>query len=107
MRDIKFKPDSDEILDDEKVRLDEISKVLLTVENQLLVEGHTAMIGNPSGEQKLSELRAKKIAQELVNRGINADRLICRGFGGTKPLASNETAEGRALNRRVEITVLE
>ena len=60
MRDIKFKPDSDEILDDEKVRLDEISKVLLTVENQLLVEGHTAMIGNPSGEQKLSELRAKK-----------------------------------------------
>lgn len=107
IRDIKFAPDSAQILSGESERLDEIAEVLKMASNaQLLVEGHTASVGKPAGEQKLSEQRAHKIAEELKARGVKAGAFICRGFGGTKPVASNETNEGRAQNRRVEITIL-
>lgn len=107
IRDIKFSPDSAQILSGESERLDEIAEVLKMAPNaQLLVEGHTASVGKPAGEQKLSEQRAHKIAEELKARGVKAGAFICRGFGGTKPVASNETNEGRAQNRRVEITIL-
>lgn len=107
IRDIKFAPDSAQILSGESERLDEIAEVLKMAPNaQLLVEGHTASVGKPAGEQKLSEQRAHKIAEELKARGVKAEAFICRGFGGTKPVASNETNEGRAQNRRVEITIL-
>lgn len=107
IRDIKFAPDSAQILSGESERLDEIAEVLKMAPNaQLLVEGHTASVGKPAGEQKLSEQRARKIAEELKARGVKAGAFICRGFGGTKPVASNETNEGRAQNRRVEITIL-
>ena len=108
VRDIKFKADSDEVLATEKSRLDEIAEVLkLAPNSQFLIEGHTAAVGKPQGEQTLSEQRARRIAAELSNRGIAADRFICKGQGGTKPVASNSTDEGRAQNRRVEITILE
>lgn len=107
IRDIKFAPDSAQVLSGESGRLDEIAEVLKMAPNaQLLVEGHTASVGKPAGEQKLSEQRAHKIAEELKARGVKAGAFICRGFGGTKPVASNETNEGRAQNRRVEITIL-
>lgn len=107
IRDIKFAPDSAQVLPGESSRLDEIAEVLKMAPNaQLLVEGHTASVGKPTGEQTLSEQRAKKIAEELKARGVKAGAFICRGFGGTKPVASNETPEGRAQNRRVEITIL-
>lgn len=108
VRDIKFKADSDEVLGSEKSRLDEIASVLkLAPDSQFLIEGHTANVGKPAGEQKLSEERAKKIAGELAARGIAADRFICKGLGGRQPVASNDTNQGRAQNRRVEITILE
>ncbi|MBQ9282918.1 MAG: OmpA family protein [Treponema sp.] len=108
VRDIKFKADSDEVLATEKSRLDEIAEVLkLAPNSQFLIEGHTAAVGKPQGEQALSVQRARRIAAELSNRGIAADRFICKGLGGTKPVASNSTDEGRAQNRRVEITILE
>lgn len=106
IRDIKFVPDSAQVLPGESDRLDEIAKVLkLAPNSQLLVEGHTASVGKPAGEQKLSEQRAQQIAEELKKRGVNAV-FICRGWGGTKPVASNDTDKGRAQNRRVEITIL-
>ena len=71
------------------------------------MEGHTASVGRPEGEQTLSEQRAKAIAQALSKRGIQAGKFICKGSGGTKPVADNSTAEGKAKNRRVEITILE
>ena len=108
VRDIKFKADSDEILGSEKQRLDEIADVLkLAPNSQFLIEGHTAAVGKPEGEQRLSEQRARKIAAELSKRGISAHKFICKGYGGNKPIASNETDAGRAQNRRVEITILE
>ena len=108
VRDIRFKPDSSEILPTESGRLDEIAEVLkLAPQSQFLVEGHTAAVGRAEGEQKLSVERAHKIAEELAKRGVNSAAFICRGWGGTKPVADNNTDEGRAQNRRVEITILE
>lgn len=108
IRDIKFKADSADLLSGESSRLDNVAKALKTVpENQFLIEGHTASVGKPSGEQQLSVERAETIAKELIKRGIPADKFICKGWGGNKPVADNSTSAGRAQNRRVEITVLE
>ena len=103
-----FKPNSAELLEEESDRLDKIASVLKQVpKSMLLIEGHTAAIGTTEGEQELSEERAFKIAKELITRGIPKENIMCKGSGRTKPVASNETAEGRAKNRRVEITILE
>ena len=108
MQNLRFKPDSEELLPGEEGRLDLIASLLKEIpESQFLVEGHTASTGNPKGEQRLSELRAKSIAAELVKRGISGGRFICKGSGASKPVADNSSAEGKALNRRVEITILE
>jgi outer membrane protein OmpA-like peptidoglycan-associated protein len=56
---------------------------------------------------ELSVQRAKRMVDELVKRGISADRFLYKGWGGTRPLRDNATEEGRAQNRRVEITILE
>jgi outer membrane protein OmpA-like peptidoglycan-associated protein len=56
---------------------------------------------------QLSVERAQSIIAELTARGISADRFIYKGSGGTKPLGDNSSEEGRRLNRRVEITILE
>lgn len=107
VRDIRFKPDSDEILPEEEWRIDAIAETLRLAEGMnFLVEGHTASVGKPDGEKELSIRRAKKITEELSSRGIDAERFIYTGYGGTKPVADNSTAEGRAQNRRVEITIL-
>lgn len=107
IRDIKFAPDSAALLPGESERLDQIAEVLkLAPNSQFLVEGHTASVGKPSGEQTLSEQRARAVAQELEKRGVKAAAFICRGWGGNKPVAANDTDAGRAQNRRVEITIL-
>jgi OmpA-OmpF porin, OOP family len=70
---------------------------------QVDVFGHTDAQGKDAYNQQLSDGRAKAVMDYLVSRGIPADRLSSRGFGETQPIASNETAEGRAQNRRVEL----
>lgn len=108
IRDIKFKADSAEILPGESGRLDDVARALKAApESQFLIEGHTASVGKPAGEQNLSVERAQAVAMELSKRGIPAEKFICKGWGGNKPVADNSTAQGRAQNRRVEITVLE
>jgi len=105
--DIRFVADSARILDSEKSRLDIIAEALRLAgaDATFTVEGHTASVGKPSGELSLSVQRAQAISAALAARGIEAKRLESTGYGGTRPVASNDTEEGRALNRRVEITV--
>ncbi len=69
----------------------------------LRVEGNTDSHGSASVNQKLSERRAKAILEYLVSRGIDRSRIVARGNGASRPVASNRTAEGRAMNRRTEI----
>jgi len=69
------------------------------------VDGHTDSIGSDAYNQRLSERRARAVADALVADGIARSRLHVQGFGESKPVADNATAEGRAKNRRVEIVV--
>lgn len=108
IRDIRFFPDSHEFLPEEKQRLDLLANALKQIPSRtFLVEGHTASTGRPENEMQLSVERAKSIISELGRRGINADRFIYKGWGGTKPVGDNSTDSGRSSNRRVEITILE
>ena len=108
IQNLQFKADSAELLPGEEKRLDQIAEILRLAEGaQFLIEGHTASTGYEAGEMKLSKERADSIAAALSTRGIGRERFICKGSGGKKPIASNDTAEGKALNRRVEITILD
>lgn len=66
------------------------------------VEGHTDSDGDEAANQKLSEERAKTVKEQLIAMGISAERLSSKGFGESKPIDNNSTAEGKANNRRVE-----
>jgi outer membrane protein OmpA-like peptidoglycan-associated protein len=67
------------------------------------LEGHTDSVGSDAYNLKLSKRRAEAVRDYLVSKGIAASRLTTEGYGESKPVASNDTAEGRAQNRRVEI----
>jgi OOP family OmpA-OmpF porin len=66
------------------------------------VEGHTDSDGETAANQKLSEARSKSVMNEMIALGISSDRLSSKGHGESKPMAGNDTPEGKAQNRRVE-----
>jgi outer membrane protein OmpA-like peptidoglycan-associated protein len=66
------------------------------------VSGHTDNTGNSADNIKLSQLRAETVIKYLADKGIAADRLRAKGYGSSKPIATNTTVEGREINRRVE-----
>lgn len=70
-----------------------------------VVEGHTDSRGNAQRNQELSEDRARVVRDFLVGQGVEPDRITSQGFGSTRPLAENSSAEGRANNRRVELVI--
>jgi outer membrane protein OmpA-like peptidoglycan-associated protein len=72
---------------------------------KLEVEGHTDSVGGDEFNQSLSEQRANSVREYLITQSVSADSITARGFGKTRPAASNETASGRQLNRRVELVV--
>ncbi|MBO6937670.1 MAG: OmpA family protein [Deltaproteobacteria bacterium] len=69
---------------------------------RIRVSGHTDNVGNPRANQRLSEQRAQAVREYLVSKGIAGDRIEAVGYGDTQPLASNDSDEGRARNRRIE-----
>ena len=73
---------------------------------QIGIEGHTDNVGSDEFNLILSENRAKAVYNYLVNNGIDANRLQYKGFGESNPIATNETEEGRAMNRRTEFVIL-
>jgi OOP family OmpA-OmpF porin len=94
-----IKPDGVKILD----RL--IAFLKENAEKKVDLEGHTDSVGTEQYNQGLSERRTAAVKDYLTTRGIDAGRVSSKGFGETKPIADNKTAEGRAKNRRVEIKV--
>lgn len=76
--------------------------------NQTVIEvaGHTDSVGSDSYNQQLSQRRAEAVANYLNSRGVMRDRMITVGAGETRPISSNDTEQGRAANRRVEITLV-
>jgi OmpA-OmpF porin, OOP family len=71
------------------------------------VEGHTDAIGEPAANQSLSEKRAQAVVDYLVKAGLPATRFTAVGYGSTQPVATNDTEEGKAQNRRIEFVVKE
>lgn len=71
------------------------------------VEGHTDWIGSDAYNQRLSQARARSVRDALVQRGIEPDRLEAMGYGESRPIADNNTVQGRARNRRTEFTVVQ
>ena len=69
------------------------------------IQGHTDSDASTSHNQALSERRAKSVATYLTKKGIAAKRLTTKGYGESKPVASNKTKEGKAENRRVELHI--
>jgi len=109
LEDIRFYPDSSRMLPGEQEKLDRIAAILLRYQDRdILVSGHAALAGSRDYLMKLSQDRARAIADYfLANNVRTADRIVTRGYGAERPVADNSTEEGMRRNRRVEITILE
>ena len=101
---INFDTASAAIKPDSKSVIDEILDMLRqSPALKISIEGHTDSDGTAEANQKLSQERANAVQATLVSQGIAATRLGAKGFGQTKPVSDNTTAEGKAKNRRVEL----
>ncbi|MFM7078738.1 MAG: OmpA family protein, partial [Bacteroidota bacterium] len=70
------------------------------------LSSHTDSKGTDEYNVKLSQMRAQAVVDYLKYRGVNAERLVAKGYGESKPVATNDTDEGRQLNRRTEFSIL-
>ncbi|WP_461253169.1 OmpA family protein [Treponema sp. R8-4-B8] len=106
---IQFLANSSELPEKEKAEIAEIARILSSIPGRkILVAGHTALAGTPQERLRTSRERAQAVADYLVRLGARkANEIVVRGYGSEKPIADNNTPEGMALNRRVEITLLE
>lgn len=105
-QDILFATDSADLRPDLRADLATIAGNLMRYPDSVVsVTGHTDSTGTAGYNQRLSERRADAVAAVLITSGVPARRVQARGAGQTMPVASNDTATGRAQNRRVEITI--
>lgn len=106
LRGVNFDFDKCTLRADAIAILDEAVKVLSQHAIKVEVAGHTDAIGTDAYNQKLSECRAKVVAEYLGGNGVASDRIAgINGYGESKPIDTNDTAEGRARNRRTELNV--
>ncbi|MGP8119290.1 MAG: OmpA family protein [Xanthobacteraceae bacterium] len=105
---IRFDTGSSTIDRDSLGLLDHLAETALRCPSAAIeIAGHTDAAGDSGTNQTLSEKRAQAVVDYLVRAGLPAERLNAVGYGSTRPLASNETEEGRAQNRRIEFVVKE
>jgi outer membrane protein OmpA-like peptidoglycan-associated protein len=104
MSDVLFRSGSFELLPGARERLAKVSGIVLAYPTlHVGIEGHTDSIGSDDYNQQLSEHRAQAVRDYFVQQGINSGAVEARGYGKNEPIASNDTAEGRQQNRRVEL----
>lgn len=107
-KDVQFEINKADLKSSSYQVLDEIAEGLKTQPSlKVEVQGHTDSTGSPDYNMKLSQARAESVKRYLVDRGIAAERLIAKGYGLTRPLVPNDTAENRAKNRRVEFAPMQ
>jgi len=108
LRNVFFEFDRADLKPESELELMEVVRLLQAHPRwKVEVQGHTDSIGKAEYNQQLSQRRAEAVRQFLVQRGVRAERIFARGYGGSRPIASNATEEGRALNRRTEIVFIE
>jgi outer membrane protein OmpA-like peptidoglycan-associated protein len=106
MSDVLFDTGSATLKPPTREKLAKISGILLAHPGLTLqVEGHTDSVGGDEFNQQLSERRADSVRDFLIQQGVSGSAISAKGFGKTKPIASNDTPEGRQKNRRVELVV--
>jgi outer membrane protein OmpA-like peptidoglycan-associated protein len=97
-----------ELLVESYAELDKLLQVLKSNSKMKIeISGHTDAVGGDADNMTLSNNRANAVMNYLVGKGIAKDRLSAKGYGETKFIASNDTQEGKQLNRRVEFVILE
>ena len=105
---IQFLANSAELAKSEKAKLDKLCEILVEMENELLVTGHCSDAGSSENNMRISAERAGSVADYIIQKGARkADQIYITGRGSLEPVADDSTAEGRAKNRRVEITLLD
>lgn len=104
---IQFKTGSTSISTESRSFLNRLAELAQGCPVALRIEGHTDSVGSEAANMTLSRERAEAVLVALVQSGADGDRLIARGIGPLQPIASNDTAEGRAQNRRIEIMAAE
>jgi outer membrane protein OmpA-like peptidoglycan-associated protein len=103
---VLFASNQSVLLPEAQTQLNQVADALLqSKEHPVLIEGHTDSRGSAGSNMALSQRRAEAVRDYLVSRGYPSDKVTARGIGPDRPIASNDTAEGRANNRRVEIVV--
>ncbi len=102
---IFFEYKSFSLTSDSQTLLNEVASKLQAADAQVLIAGHTDSVGGKAYNKTLSDKRAAAVSDYLISQGVAADRLSSEGFGEDSPVASNETDQGRAENRRVEMQV--
>ncbi|MDE1253771.1 OmpA family protein [Vibrio aestuarianus] len=103
-----FEHDSSTLTQQSEETLDKLVTYLNTYpQSRVEITGHTDSTGAAAYNQKLSEKRAQAVADAVIAKGIEASRITAKGEGESKPIASNDTVEGRKLNRRVDIVIPE
>ncbi len=106
MSDALFKTGSAELQPLVREKLAKIAGIVSSYSGlKLVVEGHTDSVGSDAYNQRLSENRAQSALDFLVSQGVLASSIVSRGFGKSNPIESNDTAQGRQMNRRVEIVL--
>ncbi|HEU4648035.1 MAG TPA: OmpA family protein [Gemmatimonadales bacterium] len=101
---VNFATGKAELTDSSKLVLEDVAQQLkANPEVRVEVQGHTDNVGSKALNQRLSEARAKTVEQFLEANGVSPSQVTSKGYGMSKPVASNKTAEGRAKNRRVEL----
>lgn len=105
---LNFAADSAVLVEDSIAKLDTLTEFLRGMEGRkVLFEGHTTNVGDEDSQIALSKQRAQAVADHFVEtKALKASMILVEGKGGTMPVGDNETEEGKARNRRVEITVL-
>ena len=107
LRNIFFNTASYDLLPASNAELDKLVKLLQSNPTvRIELGGHTDNVGADAANLTLSDQRAKAVREFVIAKGIEADRITAAGYGETKPIATNDTEEGRAQNRRTEVTVL-
>jgi outer membrane protein OmpA-like peptidoglycan-associated protein len=107
METVQFETNKAVLLPQSEELLNEVADVLKEHPEieEVRVEGHTDSQGGDKANMKLSDSRAKAVRDYLIGKGIDGGRLVAKGFGETKPVADNDTEEGRFKNRRVEFEI--
>lgn len=104
LRDVNFEFDSAQLTPQAQQVLDGVAERLVSNPNvRVSIDGHTDSVGSAEYNQQLSQRRAESVVEYLASQGVEQQRMRAQGFGEEQPVASNETDEGRAENRRVEL----